>query len=116
MLFSLSLAFTLCVAGACTQALFPYLRALCYCFGACRSLLPCFPLLFVLCSCVWWAFRRPRQTVAQNHGGVSEVGKIDFFIVLLVFYVVFLFLLFISLARTRLAFSVSKVQKGNSLV
>ena len=47
-LFSLSLAFTLCGVGACTQALFPYLRALCYCFGACTSLLPCLLSLFVL--------------------------------------------------------------------
>ena len=36
-------------------------------------------------------------------GGVSEVGKTDFSILLFVFCVVFLFFLFISLARARSA-------------
>ena len=44
---SLPLVRTLCVVGACTQALVPYLRALCYCFGACKQ---AGPLVVSLCS------------------------------------------------------------------
>ena len=41
-----SLVRILCVVGAGTQALIPYLRALCYCFGACTCRFTCFLSLF----------------------------------------------------------------------
>ena len=99
---SLPLVRTLCVVGASTQALVPYLRALCYCFGACTQV---GSLVFSLCSrcvavCGGFIADLAKQW-RKNCGGVSEAGETDLFIYFVVFCVVFLLFLAISLARAR---------------
>ena len=92
---SLPLVRTLCVVPACTPALVPYLRALCYCFGACTQ---ADSLVSSLCSCCVAVCGGPFANLAKqwrkNRGGISEVRKTDFSILFLVFCVVFLFFSF----------------------
>ena len=102
---SLPLVRTLCAVGTCTQALVPYLRVLCYCFGACTKV---GSFLFSLCwRCVAVCggfFANLAKQRRKNCGGVSAVGKTDFSILIVVFCVVFLFfLLFHWRARDRVS-------------
>ena len=99
---SLPLVRTLCVVGACTQALVPCLRALCYCFGACTQagslVFSLDPRFVAVCG---GFFANLAKQWRKKLWGFSEVGETHFLILFFVFCVVFLFFLFISLLHAR---------------